>query len=99
GAVSELRERLGWLEARPLAGLGVAVTRARAQASELASRLRSLGAEVVEAPAIRIVPIEGPAPELVRYDLVCLTSPNGVRLLFEQLGAAGLDARAFAGVR
>jgi uroporphyrinogen III methyltransferase/synthase len=29
---------------------------------------------------------------------VCLTSPNGVRLLFERLASAGRDARAFAGV-
>ena len=28
------------------------------------------------------------------YALICLTSPNGVRLLFEALAAAGLDARA-----
>ena len=27
----------------------------------------------------------GPAPELERYDLICLTSPNGVRALFERL--------------
>ena len=77
----------------------VAVTRARAQASGLAARLRGLGAAAVEAPAIRIAPLDGPAPDLGGYDLVCLTSPNGVRLLFERLEAAGLDARAFAGAR
>ena len=54
GPVAELRETLAWLEQRPLHGQVVAVTRARAQASELAERLRGLGAEVVEAPAIRI---------------------------------------------
>ena len=73
----------------PLAGLTVAVTRARAQASGLAARLRALGAGVVEAPAIRIDPLDGPAPELDRYDLVCLTSPNGVRILFDRLASAG----------
>jgi uroporphyrinogen III methyltransferase/synthase len=99
GSVVALRERLQWFERLPLAGLTVAVTRARAQASALAEALRSLGAAVVEAPAIRIVPIDGPAPELERYDLVCLTSPNGVRLLFERLASAGRDARALAGRR
>jgi uroporphyrinogen III methyltransferase/synthase len=99
GPVAALRERLDWFEARPLAGVSVAVTRARAQASELSVRLRALGAAVVEAPAIRIVPLDGPAPDLTRYDLVCLTSPNGVRLLFERLWAAGLDARSLAGAR
>jgi uroporphyrinogen III methyltransferase/synthase len=93
GSVAALRDRL------PLAGLSVAVTRARAQASGLMARLRALGAAVIEAPAIRIEPLEGGAPELERYDLVCLTSPNGVKLLFERLRAGGRDARAFAGAR
>jgi uroporphyrinogen III methyltransferase / synthase len=100
GEVVALGERLAWFSAvRPLAGVSVAVTRARAQASGLAATLRSLGAEVVEAPAIRIVPLDGPAPDLGGYDLVCLTSPNGVRLLFDRLRAGGLDARALAGAR
>jgi uroporphyrinogen III methyltransferase / synthase len=99
GPVAGLREQLAWFEDRPLAGLTVAVTRARQQASGLAVRLRGLGASVVEAPAIRIKPIEGPAPEVGGYDLLCLTSPNGVRLLFDRLARAGLDARALAGVR
>ncbi len=51
GAVAALSEQLAWLPARPLAGLTVAVTRARAQASGLAIRLRQLGAEVVQAPS------------------------------------------------
>ncbi|MCW3064413.1 MAG: uroporphyrin-III C-methyltransferase, partial [Solirubrobacterales bacterium] len=63
----------------------------------LADRLRGLGADVLETPAIRIVPLDGAAPDLERYDLVCLTSPNGVRLLFARLAAAGADARALAG--
>jgi uroporphyrinogen III methyltransferase/synthase len=97
GEVAALHERLDWLGARPLANRTVAVTRARAQSSGVARRLRALGAAVVEAPAIRIAPIDGPAPELSVYDLVCLTSPNGVSLLFDRLRAAGRDARALAG--
>ena len=97
GPAAALRHNLSWFEARPLAGLTVAVTRARAQASGLAAQLRELGAEAVETPAIRIEPLPGEAPDLTRYDLVCLTSPNGVRLLLERLYAAGQDARSFAG--
>ena len=76
GPVVALRERLEWFERRPLAGLTVAVTRARAQASELASRLRALGAAVVEAPAIRIVPLDGPAPDVADYDLAVPDEPE-----------------------
>ena len=45
GPVAALREQIAWLETRPLYGRTVAVTRARAQASALAVRLRDLGAE------------------------------------------------------
>jgi uroporphyrinogen III methyltransferase/synthase len=99
GPVAALREGLRWFELRPLAGVTVAVTRARAQASGLAARLRSLGAVVVEAPAIRIAPLSAGLPPMDGYDLVCLTSPNGVRILIERLASAGLDARALAGAR
>jgi uroporphyrinogen III methyltransferase / synthase len=99
GPVAALHARLNWLAVRPLTGRSVAVTRARAQSSDLARRLRELGATVVEAPAIRIAPLAGPAPDLDGYDLVCLTSPNGVRLLFERLRADGRDARALARAR
>ena len=103
GAVAELRETVAWLERRPLHGEVVAVTRARAQASGLAARLAELGAEVVETPAIRIEPrpVEGELRAAIErideYALVCLTSPNGVRLLFDALGAGGRDARTLAG--
>jgi uroporphyrinogen III methyltransferase/synthase len=97
GEVASLREQLAWLEARPLHGLTVAITRARAQASGLAARLRELGATVIEAPAIRIAPVDGPAPDLGTYDLLCVTSPNGVTTLFDRLAKAGRDARALCG--
>jgi uroporphyrinogen III methyltransferase / synthase len=95
GPAAGLRETLAWIESRPLHGRVVAVTRARAQASGLAERLRSLGADVLEAPAIRIEPLPVAPPPIGDYALVCLTSPNGVGLL---LDAVGGDARAFAGV-
>jgi uroporphyrinogen III methyltransferase/synthase len=82
GAVASLREQLAWYERRPLFGLRVVVTRARAQASGLAARLSELGAQVVEAPGIAIEPLEFQPPDLASYDIVCLTSANGVgRLL------------------
>ena len=99
GAVAGLAEDLAWLRAAPLAGRTVAITRARAQASGLASQLRALGARVSELPAIRIVPRPLGVPELGDFDLLCLTSTNGVQLLFERLAEQGRDARALAGPR
>ena len=102
GPVAARRETISWLERRPLYGKRVVVTRARAQASGLAATLASLGAEVVELPAIRIEPrldtdaVRDAVTDLHTYALVCLTSPNGVRLLFEAMAAQGRDARALA---
>ena len=95
GPVAGLRDTLAWLERRPLHGQVVAVTRARAQASSLAARLRDLGAEVLETPAIRIEPRSVLLARPESYDVICFTSPNGVRVYFEALGR---DARALAGV-
>ena len=83
GAVAALHDELAWFGAGPLAGRSVAVTRARAQASPLAARLRALGASVVEAPAIRIEPLDATLPDLAGFDLLCVTSPNGARRLLE----------------
>jgi uroporphyrinogen III methyltransferase/synthase len=99
GAVAELADELAWVTARPLAGITVAVTRARAQASGLALSLRELGAEVVQAPAIRIEPIPGPPLDPGPYDLICVMSQNAAGALFERLAAGGRDARALAGAR
>jgi uroporphyrinogen III methyltransferase/synthase len=97
GAVAQLAEQLAWLPPKPLRGRTVAVTRARAQASGLARRLEALGANVVETPVIRIQPLEVAPLDPAPYDLICLTSPNGVDALFARLADAGLDARSLAG--
>jgi uroporphyrinogen III methyltransferase / synthase len=81
GAVATLHERLNWFEQRPLHGRRVVITRARAQASGLAARLEQLGAEVVQAPAIRIEPVPFDPPDLAAYDTVVVTSANAVDLL------------------
>jgi uroporphyrinogen III methyltransferase/synthase len=103
GPVAARRERLAWLERRPLHGRRIVVTRARAQASGLAAILRNLGAEVVELPAIRIEPrigseeVQRAVASIREYGLICVTSPNGAHFLFDALRdpgtpIAGVDA-------
>ncbi len=93
---------LSWYEGRPLFGRRVVVTRARAQASALSDRLRELGADVVESPAIAVAdPADGGAAlrsalgRLDAPDWLVVTSPNGVDRTFAHLP----DARVLAGVR
>ncbi|WP_428389972.1 uroporphyrinogen-III C-methyltransferase [Mucisphaera sp.] len=90
---------------RPLFGQRVLVTRTRAQASDLANRLAALGADVVEASTIRIVPaadvgqLDAHIRDLPSYDWLCLTSANAVDSLAEAVDRCELDARWFAGLR
>jgi uroporphyrinogen III methyltransferase/synthase len=78
GAVADLDLR--WFEARPLFGRRVQVT-----GGDLASRLRALGADVIDTPAIRIAdPADGgaalgaAAAAAGGYDWVLFTSANAV---------------------
>ena len=70
--------------AQPLLGKRIVVTRARAQAATLGSRLEALGAEVVEFPTIEMQPPESYAAldaaikTLQSYDWLIFTSVNGV---------------------
>jgi uroporphyrinogen III methyltransferase/synthase len=107
GEVVRLRERIGGWDARPLSGIRVLVTRTREQASELAALLEELGAEVVEAPAIRVEPPRSPAAldravarlAAGRYAWAVFTSATGVARFLERVRATGLDARAFGDTR
>jgi uroporphyrinogen III methyltransferase/synthase len=105
GQVTALAERISWFERTPLFGRRVVITRARAQASALGTRLAELGAAVCEAPVIRIEPrLTDPAVGKAvaalaagSFEIVCLTSPNGAELLVQALADAGHDVRALAG--
>jgi uroporphyrinogen III methyltransferase/synthase len=105
GSVVGLGERLAWMEARPLFGRRVVVTRAREQAAALADALEARGAEVLLFPTIAIAPPDDPAP-LARavaaaagYDWMFFTSVNGVRAFFAAFAAAGRDVRELHRVR
>ncbi|MCS7315572.1 MAG: uroporphyrinogen-III synthase [Bryobacterales bacterium] len=85
---------------KPLAGRRVVVTRPAQQADALLRRLRDLGAEPVELPAIEVRPPEDwmeldvAIARLHEYDWILFTSANGVRFFLERLDASPLDARA-----
>ena len=63
GEVCRLAESFAWAEKRPLAGRKILLTRPKELISEMAGRLRRMGAEVLEMPAIETVPIQ-PNPAL-----------------------------------
>jgi uroporphyrinogen-III synthase/uroporphyrinogen III methyltransferase/synthase len=88
------------MNASPLAGRRILVTRARHQAGKLSEGLRSLGAEPVEVPVIEIQPPSDFAPldralrQLDSYDWLILTSANTVRALADRAASLGLGLNA-----
>src|SRR6266404_6764807 len=105
GEVVALRESLNWYEKRPLSGKRIVVTRTRKQASALSSKLRALGADVLELPTIRIEPPTDlrAFAELVQdahtYEWIVFTSANGVEAFFEIFFKLFDDAREIGGAR
>ncbi len=95
---------LDWFTSRPLSGKRVVVTRSRTQAGALSRRLRALGAEVIEVPAIEIGPpsdggaaLRDAMARVQRGDYAWLvfTSANGV----DRALAGVADTRSLASVR
>ncbi len=107
GNVVKLREKLAWFDnpqLKPLFGKRILVTRSRAQASRLTAGLEDLGADCLEAPAIRIQPpadnyaaLDRAIGGLADFDWIIYTSANGVEHFFSRLLEAGMDSRSLCG--
>ena len=87
-------------------GRRVLVTRAATQAGSLVEGIRALNAHVVELPTIEIRPVDNEPIDVAirqlnagRYDIVGLTSGNGVLQFWDAMQRCGTDARALANVR
>jgi uroporphyrinogen-III synthase len=89
-----------------LRGKRILVTRARARAHELVTRLQELGAIPIVFSVIHIVPpadnyvaLDAALRQLVTFDWVVFTSVNGVIHVWERLAVLGLEVGAFTPVR
>jgi uroporphyrinogen III methyltransferase/synthase len=104
GKVVALRDEIAWFDRLPLFGRRIVVTRASAQAGGLRAALASLGADVLDLPALRVEPVD-PATltdavsRLASYKWLMLTSQNAVARFWDALRLAGKDARDVAGIR
>lgn len=90
---------------QPLAGKRILVTRARHQAGQLSAGLAALGAEVIEIPAIEIVPpesftaMDAELRAIEHYQWLIVTSANAVRSLRERMAVLNLSVEAMAHVK
>jgi uroporphyrinogen III methyltransferase / synthase len=105
GRVTALREHLRWFDVRPLFGKRIVVTRPREQSADLVDMLEGLGAMVIEAPTIRIVPPEDFGPldaacaQAGSFQWIVFTSGNGVDYFMQRLQAGDGDVRDLKGTR
>ena len=105
GQVASVRNKLRWLEKRPLFGRRVVVTRPRGQADDCMQKLREMGADPIHMPTICIGPPNDRKPlaeaisQYSSWDWILFTSTNGVTYFFSELERQGLDARALASSR
>jgi uroporphyrinogen III methyltransferase / synthase len=103
GDVARERDVTNWFTSRPLFGCTVLVTRPEDQAESLGARLRALGAEVLNQPAIEIsaprdwVPVDAAINNLSNFDWLVFSSSNGVQYFLSRLFAIGHDLRALCG--
>ncbi|MBM4325432.1 MAG: uroporphyrinogen-III synthase, partial [Deltaproteobacteria bacterium] len=87
----------------PLLGKKILITRAREQSREFTTRLKRLGAEVIEFPTIEIVPpsswkgVDHAVAKLKSYDWVIFTSANGVNFFFQRLKEKGKNRHLLSG--
>ncbi|NEW04476.1 uroporphyrinogen-III C-methyltransferase [Paenibacillus sp. SYP-B3998] len=108
GEVVKLREKLAWVEKKPLFGRRVLVTRARSQASELVDLIDELGGEAVEFPVIRLqtpsrpeslLALDEALDKLHEFDWILLTSVNGVEFFFRRMFEKRIDVRRMGKAR
>jgi uroporphyrinogen III methyltransferase/synthase len=105
GRVVGFRDHLRWFDERPLFGKRILVTRSKEQAGELCDALTTLGADVIEAPMIRIVPPDDAVPlqeaaaRAGEFDWIIFTSGNAVEAFMDALLSEGRDMRALNGAR
>ena len=105
GKVCALAERFAWYEQLPLSGYKVVLTRPRHLISRTGALLREKGAEVLELPAIRTVPLEDQSPlyhaldEIGTYSWLVFTSPTGTEIFFDEMKKREQDIRSLGKIK
>lgn len=105
GKVCSLSEEFAWYEKLPLSGYKVLLTRPAEAGSVLAEKLRKKGAEVVENPSIKTIPLSDQSKlyesfeNMDKYDWLVFTSPIGVKIFFDELKNVRKDIRCLGNIK
>jgi hydroxymethylbilane synthase len=103
--VGPAAEQLLQPQERSLRGRRIVVTRSRGQSAAFCRKLEAAGAQPVEVPVVRIVPVADSKPlrevlsNLSGYDWAVFTSVNGVEHCWEVVADGGMASAIFEGVK
>ncbi|WP_231686745.1 uroporphyrinogen-III C-methyltransferase [Bacillus sp. JCM 19034] len=94
GDVTKLRTGKSWFEAQPLFSKQILFARSSSEHSEIASKLRDLGADVFEYPRLQTTFLENDLPiSYEKYKQIIFQSPSSVDWFFENLARRKIDIR------
>jgi uroporphyrinogen III methyltransferase/synthase len=102
GPAAQGEPGLNWFMRKPLFGRTIVATRDAAGNAEMAQKIVLRGGNPVQFTTMVLQPLTNrdeflqALTELAGYDWVIFTSPNGIEIFFEAMGAFGKDARVFA---
>lgn len=104
GPVCTCMESLNWKSYLPLSGKRYVLTRPKERCTEISEKLRVLGAEVIELPAISTVlreeneKLKEALRNISSYDILAFTSPSGAEHFFRFMQNIKMDIRCLFGV-
>lgn len=105
GKVCECMESLNWRSYLPLSGRRYVLTRPKERCRELSNKLRTLGAEVIQLPAVSTVlreendKLKEALRNISSYDILAFTSPSGAEHFFRFMENMEMDIRSLFGVK
>ncbi len=97
GEVVRCREKLNWLENKPLFGRRIGITRSRGDSLEFGQMIRDQGGETLFLPTFRILPpeswkdLDSCLTNLSHFDWLLFTSANAVEIFLGRLNTLGMD--------
>ncbi len=105
GQVCACMEKLHWRTDLPLSGRRYVLTRPKERTEKLSEKLKELGAEVIELPAVSTVfreenrELEEALCRISSFDILALTSPTGAEYFFRYMQKMKMDIRRLFGVQ
>lgn len=105
GDVVNLREKLSYIEDRPLHSKTIALTRDTRQALKWLPKIEERGGRTLILPSIKIEPShvdlypDAEKPIFAGYDCLTFTSPNGVKYFMQAMKDSYLDIRSLASIK